>query len=81
MFGHLVQLLTHINTYDKSGKGIDQATSRYLHLTNSFHFIRSCYTLLLQNNICISGLPVGLHPAHERRRDKVPPSLIGWAQT
>ena len=28
-----------------------------------------------------SGLILGLHPANERRRYKVTPSLIGWAQT
>ena len=29
----------------------------------------------------ISGLILGLRPADERRRYKVTPSLIGWAQT
>ena len=29
----------------------------------------------------IAGLIMGLHPANERRRYKVTPSLIGWAQT
>ena len=29
----------------------------------------------------ISGLILGLRPANERRRYKVTPSLIGWAQT
>ena len=30
---------------------------------------------------CIeTGLILGLHPANERRRYKVTPSLIGWAQ-
>ena len=29
----------------------------------------------------ISQLILGLHPANERRRYKVTPSLIGWAQT
>ena len=28
-----------------------------------------------------SGLILGLHPANERRRYKVRPSLIGWVQT
>ena len=28
-----------------------------------------------------SGLILGLHPANERRRYKVTPSLIGWVQT
>ena len=33
-------------------------------------------------NLRIStGLILGLHPANERRRHKVTPSLIGWAQT
>ena len=29
----------------------------------------------------VAGLILGLHPANERRRYKVTPSLIGWAQT
>ena len=36
------------------------------------------------NNKCHvphSGLILGLRPANERRRYKVTPSLIGWAQT
>ena len=28
-----------------------------------------------------TGLILGLHPANERRRYKVTPSLIGWEQT
>ena len=28
-----------------------------------------------------TGLILGLHPASDRRRYKVTPSLIGWAQT
>ena len=28
-----------------------------------------------------AGVFLGLHPANERRRYKVTPSLIGWAQT
>ena len=28
-----------------------------------------------------TGLTLGLHPANERRRYKVTPSLIGWVQT
>ena len=28
-----------------------------------------------------SGLIRGLHPANERRRYKVTPSLVGWAET
>ena len=30
---------------------------------------------------CLSELILGLYPANERRRYKVTPSLIGWAQT
>ena len=29
----------------------------------------------------IAGLVLGLHPANERRRYKVTPSVIGWTQT
>ena len=29
----------------------------------------------------VTGLILGLRPANERRRYKVTPSLIGWAQT
>ena len=29
----------------------------------------------------IAGLILSLHPANERRRYKVTPPLIGWAQT
>ena len=32
-------------------------------------------------NLCDLCLILGLHPANERRRSKVMPSLIGWAQT
>ena len=31
--------------------------------------------------VSLPGLILGLHPANERRRYKVTPSLIGWAQT
>ena len=31
--------------------------------------------------ITCTGLILGLRPANERRRYKVTPSLIGWAQT
>ena len=34
-----------------------------------------------QADIVKSGLILGLRPANERRRYKVTPSLIGWAQT
>ena len=29
----------------------------------------------------VTGMILGLHPVDERRRYKVTPSLIGWAQT
>ena len=55
--------------------------------SNAFHgipweqhlqfFIDYIFILL----ITITGLILGLHPANERRRYKVMPSLIGWAQT
>ena len=35
----------------------------------------------LQTNTVVAGLILGLRPANERRRYKVTPSLIGWAQT
>ena len=38
-----------------------------------------CRTVL--SNGASSGLILGLRPANERRRYKVTPSLIGWAQT
>ena len=31
--------------------------------------------------LALAGLILGLPPANERRRYKVTPSLIGWAQT
>ena len=31
--------------------------------------------------MAIAGLILGLRPANERRRYKVTPSLIGWAQS
>ena len=34
-----------------------------------------------QNVVTLAGLILGLRPANERRRYKVTPSLIGWAQT
>ena len=46
-------------------------------------------TLLIIFSLCLFGgrsqytlgLILGFHPAHERRRYKVTPSPIGWAQT
>ena len=37
--------------------------------------------LLDEAVITWAGLILGLHPANERRRYKVTPSLIGWTQT
>ena len=34
-----------------------------------------------QPQVCLTGMILGLLPANERRRYKVTPSLIGWAQT
>ena len=36
---------------------------------------------VVYEQINISGLILGLHPANERRRYKVTLSLIGWVQT
>ena len=33
-----------------------------------------------RSKIIFPGMILGLHPANERRRYKVTPSLIGWAQ-
>ena len=38
-------------------------------------------TLVFQWRHTNSGLTLGLRPANERRRYKVTPFLIGWAQT
>ena len=32
-------------------------------------------------DITCAGMILGLHPANERRRYKVTPSLFGWVQT
>ena len=34
----------------------------------------------IRRAVAMSGLILGLHPANERRRHKVTPSLIGWVQ-
>ena len=36
---------------------------------------------ILTHMLTISGLILGLRPANEKRRYKVTPSLIAWAQT
>ena len=38
-------------------------------------------TFDIKIHIHVTGLILGLHPANERRRYNVTPSLIGWAQT
>ena len=40
-----------------------------------------CSTLFPARHQSRTGLILGLHPGNERRRYKVTPSLIGWAQT
>ena len=51
-------------------------------LQNSYdlftNILQGCFT---GTGTIISGLILGLHPANERRRYKVTPSLIGWVQT
>ena len=41
----------------------------------------SLWILVVLNHTKEPGLMLGLRPANERRRYKVTPSLIGWAQT
>ena len=41
-----------------------------------------CYAIAIMYAIYrVTGLILGLCPTNERRRYKVTPSLIGWAQT
>ena len=42
---------------------------------------RRCYTLPAAVDKAHAGLILDLSPVNERRRYKVTPSLIGWAQT
>ena len=49
-------------------------------LLKSFYLIKGIiFQYVIANDIC-TGLILGLRPANERRRYKVTPSLIGWAQ-
>ena len=55
-------------------------------MTNVKHRVRfdslSAGQVRMKDNlIATAGLILDLHPANERRRYKVTPSLIGWAQT
>ena len=53
--------------YDKYSKLYRQDLMRCIHLAHT--------------GIAFTGLILGLRPANQRRRYKVTPSLIGWAQT
>ena len=48
-------------------------------------YINTCKYMFFACRLVIgnlwAGLSVGLHPANVKRRYKVTPSLIGWAQT
>ena len=43
--------------------------------------IENGVSIFVLNGGTVSMLNLGLRPANERRRYKVTPSLIGWAQT
>ena len=59
-------------------KGLWQSVIPATHKT----FLRLVLLIILPtaNNAC-SGLLLGLHPANEKHRYKVTPSLVGWTQT
>ena len=48
---------------------------------SSHHLLVQVHLMSAQQNRQHSGLILGLRPTNERRRLKVTPSLIGWAQT
>ena len=51
-------------------------------IANAMELLQTWAKPLISINYCIvTWLILGLHPANERRRYKVTPSLIGWAQT
>ena len=50
------------------------------HINNATHWC-ICMHNMVNEKLDISWLILGLRPANERRRYKVSPSLIGWAQT
>ena len=51
-------------------------------IANAMELLQTWAKPLISINYCIvTGLILGLRPANERRRYKVTPSLIGWAQT
>ena len=49
-----------------------------LSFSNLIHFF---FKLIVTSTLCVAELILGLRPANEKRRYKVTPSLIGWAQT
>ena len=53
----------------------------FVEYTNENMQIYPLIHVLLEPLYWISALILGLHPANKRRRYKVTPSLIGWAQT
>ena len=61
---------------------IDTVLNRHPLNMSAFNWVYILFALLpLMNMLVSSWLILGLHPAHERRRYKVTPSLIGWVQT
>ena len=50
-------------------------------LATELNFVYISIISLSYPIVAISGLILGLPPANERRRYKVTPSLIDWAQT
>ena len=47
---------------------------------NELNFSDPTQATRMQSGVRNTGLILGLQPANERRRYKVTPSLIGWAQ-
>ena len=58
-----------------------QFTATASSLRESKDCLRASEAVLINMAQYITGLILGLRPANERRRYKVTPSLIGWAQT
>ena len=59
---------------------------KFVFVENLTHFINDSFTQwqivdFEQAENEIAGLTLGFRPGNERRRHKVTPSLIGWAQT
>ena len=68
---HLAKCISNLNVIS----GIDQQCSEIV--PNLKHF----YMFLNATLIWTSDMPACLHPANERLRYKVTPSLIGWVQS